>query len=245
MREWTLYPAIDLWHGQVVRLAQGDPERQTAYHHDPLQVALRWEACGARWVHVINLDGALDEEGEENLAALCRIAGSSLQVQFGGGLRDLASLQQAIDAGANRLIIGTAAVERPELVAQAIETWGSERVAVAIDARQGFVRTHGWQQEGELGALELAQRCAGLGVQWLIHTEISRDGMGTGVDVATARRIATATGLKVIASGGVGGLEDVRRTWEEGLAGVIVGRALYDGRVSLKGALDIGEEKKC
>jgi phosphoribosylformimino-5-aminoimidazole carboxamide ribotide isomerase len=245
MSEWTIYPAIDLRRGQVVRLVQGDPERQTAIHDDPLQVAQRWQAAGAQWVHVVNLDGALDEEGQENRAALGRIAASGLKVQFGGGLRDLSSLEQAIETGVSRLIIGTGAVEQPELVAQAVETWGSHRVAVAIDARQGTVRTHGWQQEGEIGALELAQRSAGLGVRWLIHTEISRDGMGTGLDLATAWQISEATGLHVIASGGVGRLEDVRRAWARGLAGVIVGRALYDGRVSLEAALRVEEEGEC
>jgi phosphoribosylformimino-5-aminoimidazole carboxamide ribotide isomerase len=240
-----VYPAIDLRRGQVVRLVQGDPQRQTAFHNNPLQVARRWQAAGAEWVHVVNLDGALDEGGQENRTALGRIAGSGLLVQYGGGLRDLASLRGAIDAGVSRLVIGTAAVEQPELVEQAVEAWGSDRVAVAIDARQGAVRTHGWQQAGELEALQLARRCAGLGVQWLIYTEIARDGMGTGLDVATARQIAAATGLQVIASGGVGRLEDVHGAWEAGLAGVIVGRALYDGRVSLEAALRIGEEGEC
>jgi phosphoribosylformimino-5-aminoimidazole carboxamide ribotide isomerase len=243
--EWAVYPAIDLRRGQVVRLIQGDPQQQTAYANNPLDVARRWEAAGAQWVHVVNLDGALDEGGQENRVALGEIAGSGLHVQFGGGLRDFASLQEAFDVGVSRVVIGTAAVEQPELVVQAVQTWGSERVAVAIDTRQGTVRTHGWQQEGELGALQLAQRCAGLGVQWLIYTEISRDGMGTGLDVATARQIAAATGLQVIASGGVGQLEDVHRARRAGLAGVIVGRALYDGRISLNAALTVGEEDEC
>jgi phosphoribosylformimino-5-aminoimidazole carboxamide ribotide isomerase len=245
MSDWEIYPAIDLRQGRVVRLKQGDPARETAYDDDPLAVARRWLEAGARWLHVVNLDGAFGEGGHENLAALEQILGAGLRVQFGGGLRDLESLRRVLEMGVRRAILGTAAVEGAALVQAALVAFGPERIAVAIDARQGRVRTHGWQQDSALTAEELAGRCAGLGVRWIIHTDVARDGMGRGLNVEASRQLAQATGLRatplhVIASGGVASLDDVQRACKAGLSGVIVGRALYEGAVRLEDALGVG-----
>jgi phosphoribosylformimino-5-aminoimidazole carboxamide ribotide isomerase len=239
---WDVYPAIDLRRGRVVRLKQGDPDQETKYADDPLSIARRWQEAGADWLHVVNLDGALDEEGSKNLAALERILTAGLRVQFGGGMRDLAGIRRVLDLGASRAIIGTAAVENPALVEAALEAFGPERIVVGIDARDGKVRTHGWKEAASVTAVELGRQWAEKGVRWVIFTDVARDGMGSGLNLEATVRLAQATGLHVIASGGVASLEDVRRTYEARLSGVIIGRALYEGQVSLEAALRVGKE---
>jgi phosphoribosylformimino-5-aminoimidazole carboxamide ribotide isomerase len=251
MSDWAIYPAIDLRQGRVVRLRQGDPAQETIYGDDPLAVAGRWQAAGAGWVHVVNLDGAFGEEGGENLAALGRIVGTGLRVQFGGGLRDLESVRRVLEMGVRRAILGTAAVEEPSLVGAALAAFGPERIAVAIDARQGLVRTHGWRQDSALTAGELARWCGEAGVRWIIHTDVARDGMGRGLNVEASRQLVRNTGLagdssqglRVIASGGVASLEDVQRAHSAGLSGVVIGRALYDGALCLEDALGVGRRR--
>jgi phosphoribosylformimino-5-aminoimidazole carboxamide ribotide isomerase len=234
---------------------QGDPNQETRYADDPLSVARRWQEAGATWLHVVNLDGAFDERGQENQAALERILTTGLRVQFGGGIRDFEALRQALDLGVSRVVVGTAAVEDPDLIGFGLEVFGPERVAVAIDAREGKVRTHGWKQAATLTAVELAQRWAAQGVRWLIFTDVSRDGMGNGLNLEATVQLAQATGpstalrrgsgqgsghrLHVIASGGVASLEGVRRAYQAGLSGVIIGRALYEGQVVLEDALRV------
>ena len=237
MSEFTVYPAIDLRQGKVVRLAQGDPDRQTSYSDDPLQVARRWQTAGATWVHCVNLDGAFGEKGRRNHQALSRILETPLFVQMGGGIRDVASITQAFDLGVSRVVVGTAFVEDPGLVLAALDQFGSERVAVAIDARDGIAQIRGWQEAAMITAEDLAQRWADMGGQWLIFTDISRDGMGSGVNVDATTGLADSTGLRVIASGGVKTLSDVQRVRDAGLAGVIIGRALYEGHIELSDAL--------
>jgi len=242
---WTVYPAIDLRRGRVVRLRQGDPGQETRYADDPLSVARRWKEAGAEWVHVVNLDGALDERDREhrdkNWTALGQILTTGLQVQFGGGIRNSTTLRQVLDLGVSRAVIGTAAVEKPELIEAALQVFGPEGVAVAIDTRRGRVRTRGWSLSTTVSALDLARRSAAQGVRWLIFTDVSRDGMGSGLNLETAVHLAQATGLHVVASGGVTGLEDIRRAYQAGLSGVIIGRALYEGQVDLQEALRVGE----
>ena len=232
-----------------MRLRQGDPDRETEYASDPLSVARRWREAGATWLHVVNLDGALNEAGRENQAALERILTAGLRVQFGGGLRDLASLHRALDLGVSRVVVGTAAVKNPALVDQALRAFGPQHIALGIDAREGQVRTDGWQEAAPMTPLELAGRWAARGVRWVIFTDVSRDGMGSGLNLEMTTQLAQAgqapsTGperrLHVIASGGVACLEDVRRAYQAGLSGVIIGRALYEGQVTLEEALRVG-----
>jgi phosphoribosylformimino-5-aminoimidazole carboxamide ribotide isomerase len=238
-RDWTVYPAIDLRRGRVVRLMQGDPNQETKYADDPLRVARRWQEAGAEWLHVVNLDGAFDERGQENQVALERILTTGLRVQFGGGVRDFTTFRRLLDIGVSRAVIGTAAVEEPALVEATLRAFGPERIAVAIDARKGRVRTHGWSLATSVPAMALARQSAAQGVRWLIFTDVSRDGMGSGLNLEAAVQIAQTTGLNVIASGGVASLEDVRRAYEARLSGVIIGRALYEGHVALEDALKI------
>ncbi|MCC6747771.1 MAG: 1-(5-phosphoribosyl)-5-[(5-phosphoribosylamino)methylideneamino]imidazole-4-carboxamide isomerase [Deltaproteobacteria bacterium] len=241
MKACVVYPAIDLRRGKVVRLAEGDPARQTTYGDDPAAVAEAWLAAGSRWLHVVNLDGAFDEADAGNRQAvraiLERATGEGASVQLGGGLRSLAAVEEALALGVARVVLGTAAVEKPELVREALARFGSVRVAVGLDARDGLVRTRGWRDGAGVAPDELARGFGEDGLRTVIYTEISRDGLGTGVDVPACAALASATGLEVIASGGVGSLEDLRRVRAAGLPGVIVGRALYDGRFGLEEAL--------
>jgi phosphoribosylformimino-5-aminoimidazole carboxamide ribotide isomerase len=234
---FIVFPAIDLRAGRVVRLAQGDPNRQTVYSDDPRAVTERWQAEGAQWLHVVNLDGAFGDVSIPNYQLLPRLAALGLGVQFGGGLRDEASVRRAFEAGVARVVIGTAAVENPALVEWALHEYGPERVAVGIDARDGIVRVRGWAAGAGVTALELGRRFAARGLQWCVFTDVARDGVGAGVNVAATAELARVTGLCVIASGGVHSAEDVQRVRETGLAGVIIGRALYEGTVTLREVL--------
>jgi phosphoribosylformimino-5-aminoimidazole carboxamide ribotide isomerase len=234
---FTVFPAIDLRAGKVVRLAQGDPSRQTSYGDDPRSWAERWKAEGAEWLHVINLDGAFGEDTRLNMQALEAILRVGLNVEFGGGVRDEAGIQAAIEMGVERIFLGTAAVQNPELVGWAIATFGPSRIAGDIGARDGKVTVKGWQETTASTVLEVGQRFRKLGLEWCVLTDVRRDGVSTGVDVDSAVELQSVTGLKVVASGGVSGLKDVRRVRDAGLAGVIIGRALYEGQVSLRAAL--------
>ena len=228
---FTIFPAIDLRHGKVVRLAQGDPGRQTVYGEDPLGLAECWKAEGASWLHVVNLDGAFGAESAANRAALRRILRLGLNVQFGGGLRDRDSIRAALDAGVSRAVISTAVIKNPSLVEWALEAFGEERVAAGIDARDGLVCIEGWAEVTSVEALNLGKNLRARGLVWCIFTDISRDGLQTGVNLPATTRLAAASGLQVIASGGVASAEEVRRLRAAGLAGVIIGRALYEGKI--------------
>jgi phosphoribosylformimino-5-aminoimidazole carboxamide ribotide isomerase len=242
MNTFTVYPAIDLRAGQVVRLKEGDPNRQTQYSDDPVETATRWLQAGAEWLHVVNLDGAFNENDSENQAALGAILDAAriyqAQVQFGGGIRSMEMLERVLAFGASRAVIGTAAVEQPELVREAIEKFGAERIAIGIDAREGFVRVRGWKSRSAIQATDLALQMRTLGVRTVIFTDISRDGLGSGLNISSTRRLADASGLDLIASGGVHTIEDVIAARKAKLAGVIIGRALYEGTVDLKAALE-------
>lgn len=248
MSRFTVFPAIDLHEGQVVRLRQGDVRRQTIYHHDPAAVARRWLEAGARWIHVVNLDGAFENPDLANRSALEAILAIArkdfphCRVQLGGGLRTLQSVQQALEAGVSRVVLGTAAVRSPEWVQQLLALYGPERVAVGLDTRGGKVMLRGWSEASDLDVQALAQRFAHMGLHTLIFTDITRDGMKTGINIAASQALADSTSLEVIASGGVRNLEDIRQAKAAGLAGVIIGRALYDGSVRLEEALEMQKE---
>lgn len=236
-----IIPAIDLRQGKCVRLAQGRRADVKIYGDDAVEVARDFESQGARMLHVVNLDGAFDEGDSLNREVARRImSATGIPVQFGGGLRSERAVEQLIEAGASRVVVGTLAVESPETLENLVRSFGS-RIAVGIDARDGMVKTRGWEQEGNLSAIELARRVAGVGVERIIYTDIARDGMLDGVNVAQTCAIARESGLRVTASGGVSSLEDIARLAEAGSAygidGVIVGRAIYEGRFTLDEAI--------
>ena len=231
---FTVFPAIDLRAGKIVRLARGAPSRQKIYGDDPRQQAEQFKAEGAEWLHVINLSGAFNEDAQANLKALESILSVGLKVEFGGGIRDEETVRVPLEMGVERVFLGTATIKNPELVDWALEHYGSSRIAGDIGASDGQVMVKGWQEATPLTVLEVGQRLRSQGVQWCVFTDVKRDGVGTGVDVSGAIELQEKTGLLVVASGGVSTLEDVRRAKEAGLAGVIIGRALYEGKLSLK-----------
>jgi phosphoribosylformimino-5-aminoimidazole carboxamide ribotide isomerase len=243
MTRCDLYPAIDLRGGRVVRLAQGDPERQTVYGDHPGETARRWLEAGSSWLHVVNLDGAFgqgDDRNLEGLSAILAEVGDEARVQLGGGLRALEDVERILERGVTRVVLGTAAVERPDLVAAAVKRFGADRVAVGLDARDGRVKTKGWTEDGGVDVVTLGRRLhREAGATTVIYTDIARDGVQTGPELETARELAAGGGIAVIASGGVASLDDIRRVREAGLAGVIVGRALYEGLFTLEQALEV------
>ena len=240
MTHFTIYPAIDLRHGRVVRLKYGDPNQQTVFGDDPTAAGQRWLDSGATWLHVVNLDGAFDEAGADNWHALPAITQLAAQVQFGGGIRTLDDVARALDLGATRVILGTAAVENPDIVAQAISRFGRAAIVVGLDARDGIAKTRGWQTDSGVHVHELGQQMAEMGVETVIHTDIGRDGVLTGVNWQASQALAQASGLNVIASGGVADLADIRACVQaEGVTGVITGRAIYDGRLDLAEAINL------
>ncbi|MFL5801879.1 MAG: 1-(5-phosphoribosyl)-5-[(5-phosphoribosylamino)methylideneamino]imidazole-4-carboxamide isomerase [Roseiflexaceae bacterium] len=238
MTEFIVYPAIDLRGGKVVRLAQGDLARQTVYSDDPAATAQRWLDAGATWLHVVNLDGSFGEAGVANAHALEQIVATGAQVQLGGGMRSLTDIERVIALGVARAIIGTAAVENPELVPTAITRFGAQRIGAGIDARDGRVRVRGWLADTGIDTITLGAQMRAAGVELAVFTDVGRDGIGTGVNVEATIALAQATGLRVIASGGVATAADVWRVRDVGLAGVIIGRALYEGQIDLREVLD-------
>jgi phosphoribosylformimino-5-aminoimidazole carboxamide ribotide isomerase len=230
-----LYPAIDIRGGRAVRLIQGDYERERSYDDDPAVAARRWADAGAPWLHVVDLDGA--RAGEPvNLAHVRRIvAAVGVPVQLGGGLRDSKKVEEAISSGVDRVVLGTAAVHDPEM-AGAIASVHGDRVVVSVDARSGKVAAEGWTESSDLGTVDVIAALSEQGIRRFIYTPVDVDGLMEGPDLYSLREVADATEGEVIYSGGVGSLEDLRALGEldiDNLGGVIVGRALYEGRFSV------------
>jgi len=233
-----LFPAIDIRHGRVVRLSQGEATRQIVYGDDPVAVAERFVDQGAEWIHVVDLDRAFGDG--DNLALVRRIvtrAGSRARIQLGGGLRSVERVREALAQGVSRVVVGTAAAVDPAVIPDILGAEGADRVAVGIDAREGHVAIRGWTETSVLTAETLASRVANEGVRTLIYTDVARDGMLAGPDLDGAGRLR-ACGADVIASGGIAALSDIQAVREAGLAGVIVGRALYEGKFELAQALE-------
>ena len=241
-RRLTLYPAIDLKDGACVRLRRGEMADATVYSDDPGAQAKAWQAAGFAWLHVVDLNGAFAGRSVNAEAVAAILANATIPVQLGGGIRDMAGVERWLQAGVRRVILGSAAAKNPGLVRAACRAHPG-RVAVGIDARDGYVAVEGWAQTSELRALELALRFEDAGVAAIIYTDISRDGMLGGLNLEATLDIACQISTPVIASGGVGGIEDLaelklRAAGAGGVIdGVIVGRALYDGRVDPAEAL--------
>ena len=233
-----IFPAIDLRNGRCVRLRQGQAEQETVFSEDPAEVARRWHDAGARWLHVVNLDGAFGAASEANRQAIRAIAAATgASIQLGGGLRDLAAMEAALAAGAARIVLGTIAVTQPRVVAQAVRRFGAERIVVGIDAWEGRVAIRGWQQTSGTPAADLVLRMTGIGVRRIVYTDIARDGMMTGPNLP-ALELMGSSSLAVIASGGISSLDDLRAVSRvPGVEGAIVGMALYTGAIDLEAAI--------
>ncbi len=241
----TLYPAIDLKRGAVVRLRQGVMAEATIYATDPAGVACRFAAAGCRFLHVVDLDGAFAGRSVNQAAVAAILGAVSVPVQLGGGIRDLRAIEGWLEAGVRRVILGSTVVKDPGLVLSACRSFPG-RIAIAIDARAGMVATEGWAVATEIPASELAGRFADAGAAAIIYTDIGRDGTLSGLDLERTLELARQTRTPLIASGGVGSLGDLRRLKETAggaIEGVIVGRALYDGRVELDAALRLLDDR--
>jgi len=227
-------------------LRQGRLEAETVFSNDPVAMAEHWVSQGAEWLHVVNLDGAFGQASSNLRVAEAMVAAVEIPIQFGGGLRTMADIEGALELGLTRIILGTVAVKEPSLVAEAVQRFGADRIVVGIDARSGKAATHGWQDVSSMTATELALRVKESGVERVVYTDIARDGMLSGVNVEATRELAQRTGLRVIASGGVSSLDDVRRLREieaSGVEGVITGQALYSGALELREAIEIARQK--
>jgi phosphoribosylformimino-5-aminoimidazole carboxamide ribotide isomerase len=230
-------PAIDLKDGRCVRLFQGDFDQETVFSNDPLAMALSWQEQGGHRLHLVDLDGAVQGKPVHLEVISAIVSALDIPVQVGGGIRDLASADAWLEAGVDRVVIGTAAVNDPEMVKEVCSKHGGRRVVVSVDAKDGLVAVKGWKETSTVTVLDLAHQMAGLGVERLLYTDIARDGALTGPDLATNTKLVQETGLAVLASGGVATVEHIRELLPTGVEGVIVGRALYTGAVSLPDAV--------
>ena len=230
-----ILPAIDLRGGNCVRLVKGDFKQETIYSEHPEEIALRLEGEGAEFLHVVDLDGALAGE-PQNMDAIKRILQAvTIPVEVGGGIRSMESIDRLLSIGVSRVILGSVAVHKEELVQEACSTYGN-RIVVGIDAKKGIVATDGWEKSGGISAVELAKKLGAFGLETIIYTDISRDGTLSGVNVTETAHLARASGIKVIASGGVKSISDIEELKKrecDGIIGVIVGKSIYEGTLSL------------
>lgn len=236
-----IFPAIDIRGGKCVRLTEGRFDKETIFADNPADMAERWAEQGAEFLHVVDLDGALAGKSV-NLDIVKNIVKTvNIPVQLGGGIRTLDNIEQILETGVNRVILGSIAVRQPELVEQACRLY-SDKIVVGIDARDGQVAVDGWGVSGGIRASELAKKMADVGVERIIYTDISRDGTLAGVNIAATGDLAKLAGIKVIASGGVSSLDDiyaVKAAYGDGVEGVIVGKAIYTGSVNLREAIQV------
>ena len=234
-----LFPAIDIRNGRCVRLTEGKFECETVFAEDPAEMAVRWSDAGAEYLHVVDLDGALAGQSANTEVIKRILAKVKIPVQVGGGIRTLENIENMLALGVTRVILGSVAVRNPELVREACQKFPG-KVVVGIDAKNGEVAVEGWGIGGGIGAVELAKKMAAVGVEHIIFTDISRDGMLSGVNVEATAELAKASGIKVIASGGVSSLADIKALQAraaDGIEGCIVGKAIYTGALDLKEAL--------
>lgn len=227
-----LYPAIDLMNGQAVRLRQGRAEEKTVYSDDPVAVAREWESRGGDWLHVVDLDAAFSGE-QTNLDVVRRMAETiGIPIQMGGGIRDEGAIERALAAGVSRVVIGTRAAAGDDFVERAVARFGGDKIAVGIDARDGMVAVKGWTETTGVSALKLGHQAATAGVGAIIYTDIATDGMLQGPNLAATSEMVRSVSAGIIASGGVSSAADLARLGRiEGLAGAIIGRALFDGLI--------------
>ncbi|CAI8014917.1 1-(5-phosphoribosyl)-5-[(5-phosphoribosylamino)methylideneamino] imidazole-4-carboxamide isomerase, partial [Geodia barretti] len=237
-------PAIDLRGGRCVRLHQGDFAQETIFSDDPVAMARQWQEQGGPRLHLVDLDGAATGEPAHLEIISAIVAALDTPVQVGGGIRTADTARAWLEAGVDRVVIGTAAVRNPGMVQEVCSSHGSGRVVVAVDAREGMVAVQGWQEASEVSALELAHNMAALGVVRLLYTDISRDGTLSGPDLDTNTQLVRETGMAVLASGGVSSVEDIRQLVPTRVEGVIVGRALYTGAVALPEAIEAATERE-
>ena len=232
-----LYPAIDLKNGQCVRLKQGEFKEITVYSDKPEEIAALWQEQGATYLHLVDLDGALAGHSV-NEEVIRRIVNTvSIPVEICGGIRSEEAIASMLSLGVARVIIGTKAVKQPEFIRDMIETFGADRIVLGVDAKDGMVAVEGWETVSEITASCLCSQMKEYGIRHIVYTDISRDGMLSGPNVAYTKKLTDETGLDVIASGGMSSMEDLRQLYEAGVKGAIIGKALYEKRIDLSEAV--------
>ena len=236
-----IFPAIDLRGGKCVRLIQGDFDKETVYSDDPQATALKWQNLGAKFLHVVDLYGAR-AGSPQNLSAIKSILNAvKIPIEVGGGIRTIDDMEKLLSLGVRRVILGSVAVENISLVEEAVKKFG-DKIVVGIDARNGFVAVHGWEKSSAVKVGELAKKIVAAGVETIIYTDISKDGMLSGVNAEIFTKLAEESGAQIVASGGVKSIEDIRALKAAKVAGVIVGKAIYTGSLDLKSAIEIAED---
>ena len=234
-----IFPAIDIKDNKCVRLTQGDFDKVNIYSEDPYLMAKKWVECGAKFIHVVNLNGSRDEIGI-NDETLSKVAKSvDVPIQVGGGIRDEKRVKELLDLGINRVIVGTMAIENKELLKELIEKYKAEKIVVSIDAKNGKVATHGWEKVSDIDSVDLCKELEQIGVKTIVYTDISKDGMLEGPNFDIYKELSQKTSLDIIASGGVTSIDDVKRLLDMNMYGAIIGKALYDNRIDLKEVLDL------
>ena len=235
-----IFPAIDLYDGKAVRLYKGDYANMTVYSHDPLSVAKDFEAAGAAWIHMVDLEGA-KEGTTPNIGVVASVAkNTGLKVEIGGGIRSMETVKTYLDAGVSRVILGTAAVTNPAFLREALATYG-DKIAVGVDIKDGKVAIKGWLETSEDDAMTFCQKMQDMGVSTIICTDISRDGAMQGSNNQLYAEMAEKFSLQIIASGGVSSMDDVNRLRSMNLYGAIVGKAYYIGAINLKDAIEVSK----
>ncbi len=238
-----IIPAIDIKGGKCVRLLQGRMDAETVFSDDPPAMGIRWQSQGAQMLHVVDLDGAVEKKPKNIKTVGDIVQRVGIPVQVGGGIRDLETIGMYLNQGVHRIVIGTEAVRNPELVKTACRAF-PEKIVVGIDSRAGFVAIEGWTQTTKTTAVDLAKKFEDCGVVAINFTDIERDGMRTGPNIAEIQKVARAVAIPIVASGGVSDMEDIKRLIpleKDGVIGVIVGRALYDGSLDLRSAIEFLE----
>lgn len=236
-----IIPAIDIKSGKCVRLFQGDFEKETVFSDDPVGVALKWQHEGAHRLHVVDLDGAVRGEPANLESIKTILAGVEIPLQVGGGVRNLETAETLLELGVDRVVLGTVAVNEPSIISQVCSRWGSERLVVAVDVRDGRVAIKGWTESTTITAGELVRQMAELGAARFLATDISRDGTLTGPNIEAIIELVESTSCPILASGGVSSVEDVQHLASTGVEGVVLGRTLYTGGISLGAAIDAAD----
>jgi len=235
-----IYPAVDVKEGRCVRLVQGEFDKVTVYSDNPVEMALKWEQLGAQYLHVVDLDGARTGH-VQNIPTISEMAVKlGIPLQMGGGIRTIEMIETILWKGIHRVILGTSAVKDPNLVKNALKSFG-DSIAIGIDAKDGMVAIEGWAKTSEFTAIGFAKKMEELGAKTIIYTDISRDGMLAGPNLKAMEEMVNAVGIEVIASGGVSNIDDIKNLKEVGVSGVIVGKALYTGDLDLKEAIEVAK----
>lgn len=234
-----IFPAIDIKEGKCVRLLRGEFDQKTVYFDDPAQAALEWERKGAKYIHIVDLDGALHGKGKNREAVKRILESVNVPLQLGGGIRTVEIATGWIDMGVSRVILGTAAVKNPEIVSELVEKVGADKVLVSIDAKKGMVCTEGWMETSELEAAAFAEDLEAKGVKTIVYTDIAKDGTMVGPNFDELSKLQKVTRMDIIASGGIGDVGHVKKLARMGLYGAITGKALYEGTLQLEEALEV------